>query len=75
MGGWNYSFTLGWDAPLADSASWDKKTGKYIVQVPVLTEIPSAVVDDAEITIVLPEGATYVTRCLHFHDLFTFLFS
>ncbi|KAJ7682815.1 Ribophorin I [Mycena polygramma] len=60
MGGWNYTFTLGWDSPLADSASWDKTTGKYIVQVPVLTPIPAAVVNEAEVTIILPEGATNV---------------
>ncbi|KAJ7433837.1 Ribophorin I [Mycena galericulata] len=60
MGGWNYSFTLGWDAPLEDSASWDKSTGKYIVQVPVLTPIPATVVNEAEVTIILPEGATNV---------------
>ncbi|KAJ7095377.1 Ribophorin I [Mycena belliarum] len=60
MGGWNYSFTLGWDAPLADSASWDKTTGKYIVRVPVFTSIPATVVNEAEITIILPEGATNV---------------
>jgi oligosaccharyltransferase complex subunit alpha (ribophorin I) len=58
MGGWNYSFTLGWDAPLADSVSWDNKAGKYVARIPVITEIPSAVIDDAELTIILPEGAT-----------------
>ncbi|KAJ7283658.1 Ribophorin I [Mycena rebaudengoi] len=60
MGGWNYTFTLGWDSPLADSAGWDKATGKYIVQVPILTTIPGSVVNDAEVTIVLPEGAADV---------------
>lgn len=58
MGGWNYSFTLGWDAPLQDSANWDAENGRYIVGVPVMTLIPSAVIDDAEFKIVLPEGAT-----------------
>ncbi|KDQ64495.1 hypothetical protein JAAARDRAFT_166801 [Jaapia argillacea MUCL 33604] len=58
MGGWNYSFTLGWDAPLGDSAVWDAKTGKYILGVPVMTLIPGAVVDEAEVKIVLPEGAS-----------------
>jgi oligosaccharyltransferase complex subunit alpha (ribophorin I) len=58
FGGWNYTFTLGWDAPLADSASYDSKTGKYLVEVPVMTFIPGAVVDDAELKIVMPEGAT-----------------
>ncbi|KAI0650316.1 oligosaccharyl transferase alpha subunit [Trametes meyenii] len=58
MGGWNYSFTLGWDSPLADYAGYDKSTGKHIVGVPIMTVIPTAVVDEAEITIILPEGAT-----------------
>ena len=58
LGGWNYSFTLGWDAPLGDSASWDKTTGRYIVEVPIMTPIPGAVVNDAEVKIILPEGAT-----------------
>ncbi|TFK55698.1 Ribophorin I [Heliocybe sulcata] len=58
LGGWNYTFTLGWDAPLSDSTSFDSKTGKYIVGVPVMTVMPDAVVDDAEVKIILPEGAT-----------------
>jgi len=43
---------------LEDSAKWDKNNGIYIVQVPIMTLIPGAVVDDAEVTIILPEGAT-----------------
>lgn len=58
FGGWNYSFTLGWDSPLKDSAGWDKKTGKWIVGVQVMTHVPGAVVNDAEVKIILPEGAT-----------------
>ena len=57
LGGWNYSFTLGWDSSLADYAGYDSKTGKYVVGVPIMTVIPSVVVDDAEVTIILPEGA------------------
>ncbi|KAI0347194.1 oligosaccharyl transferase alpha subunit [Trametopsis cervina] len=60
LGGWNYSFTLGWDSPLADYAGWDKEHGKYIVGVPVQTLYPGAVVDEAEVTIILPEGASDV---------------
>ncbi|EIW76106.1 oligosaccharyltransferase alpha subunit [Coniophora puteana RWD-64-598 SS2] len=60
LGGWNYTFTLGWDSPLADSVSYDSKEEKYIVGVPVWTLIPGAVVNDAEVKIVLPEGATDV---------------
>ncbi|KAL1944192.1 hypothetical protein VTO73DRAFT_3377 [Trametes versicolor] len=58
MGGWNYSFTLGWDSPLQDYAGYDKSTGKHIVGVPLMTVIPTAVVDEAEIKLILPEGAT-----------------
>lgn len=61
MGGWNYSFTLGWDSPLADSVNWNKDTGKYIAQIPIMTEIPTAVVQEAELSVVLPEGAMYDT--------------
>ncbi|KAL0949980.1 hypothetical protein HGRIS_009994 [Hohenbuehelia grisea] len=57
LGGWNYTFTLGWDAPLGDSASYDSKTGKYYVKVPIMTVIPGAVVDEAEVKVTLPEGA------------------
>ncbi|KAH7914362.1 Ribophorin I [Hygrophoropsis aurantiaca] len=71
LGGWNYTYTLGWDAPLEDSVSWDSKNERYIVGVPVLTVIPGAVVDEAEVKIVLPEGATDV----EFHSPFPALSS
>ena len=58
LGGWKYNFTLGWDAPLSDNGGWDKTQGKYIVEIPIFTEIPGAVIDSAELKIVLPEGAT-----------------
>ena len=58
LGGWNYTFTLGWDAPLEDSVKYDKKTGKYVAGIPFFTHIPGSVVDDAEVKVILPEGAT-----------------
>ena len=58
MGQWNYSFTLGWDSPLQDYGGWDKESGSYLVGVPLQTLVPGAVVDEAEIKIILPEGAT-----------------
>lgn len=58
LGGWNYSFTLGFDTPLQDSVSWDAANQRYIVGVPVMTYIPGSVVDEAEIKVILPEGAT-----------------
>ncbi|KAI0921757.1 hypothetical protein AcV5_000735 [Taiwanofungus camphoratus] len=60
MGGWNYSFTLGWDSPLSDYVGFDRQSGKYIAAVPLMTMIPGAVVNEAEIKIILPEGATDV---------------
>ena len=57
LGGWNYSFTVGWDAPLQDSTSYDAKTGKFIVEVPIMTPIPGAVINEEELNIILPEGA------------------
>lgn len=60
MGGWNYSFTLGWDTPLADSVGWDAKSGKYVAELPIMTIFPGAVISDAQISVILPEGATYV---------------
>ena len=58
LGGWNYTFTPGWDAPLADWAGVDKKSGKYVVAVPFLNTFKDVPVDDAELKIILPEGAT-----------------
>ncbi|KAF8339080.1 oligosaccharyl transferase alpha subunit [Cantharellus anzutake] len=51
IGGWNYTFRLGWDAPLGESTL-------YIAAIPFFTHIPGSVVDDAEVKIILPEGAT-----------------
>ncbi|KAF9513259.1 hypothetical protein BS47DRAFT_1376772 [Hydnum rufescens UP504] len=48
LGGWNYSFTLGWDTPLENSAVYDKSQNKYTIR---------SVVDDAEVKVILPEGA------------------
>ncbi|KAG7449218.1 oligosaccharyl transferase alpha subunit [Guyanagaster necrorhizus] len=66
MGGWNYSFTLGWDSPLENSASWDSAGGKYTVEIPIMTPIVGAVVNDAEVKVILPEGATDVKFAVPF---------
>ncbi|KAH8118689.1 oligosaccharyl transferase alpha subunit [Phellopilus nigrolimitatus] len=57
MGGWNYSFTLGWDSPLRDWTAYDKRDGRYVVAVPIMTQFPDCVVEDAEVKVILPEGA------------------
>ncbi|KAG9104276.1 dolichyl-diphosphooligosaccharide--protein glycosyltransferase subunit 1 [Ceratobasidium sp. 370] len=61
LGGWNYTFTLGYDTPLEEAAKYDASTGKYVVAIPYLTNIPGAAFDETELKIVLPEGATDVT--------------
>lgn len=58
LGGWNYSFTLGWDSPLGDYAGWDAEKGRYIVGVPIMTLFGSSVIEDAEVKIILPEAST-----------------
>ena len=56
LGGWNYTFTIGYDQPLGDSLKSDN--GKYVLAVPFLTPLKDVVVDEAEVTIVLPEGVS-----------------
>ena len=58
LGGWNYSFTIGWDTPLSDSVSYNRSTGKYTVEVPIMIPIGGAVINNEELNIILPEGAT-----------------
>jgi oligosaccharyltransferase complex subunit alpha (ribophorin I) len=65
MGGWNYSHTVGWNQPLADVTAYDRKNGTYIVAVPLLTPIATAVVTDLTFKIIMPEGATYATLCAY----------
>lgn len=61
LGGWGYTFTLGFDAPLEDAARYDASTGKYVVAIPYLTNIPGAAFEETQLKIILPEGARDVT--------------
>ena len=60
LGGWNYTFTVGWDLPLADALKSDGAS--KILGVPFLTGWKDLLVDDAELQIILPEGARLVLR-------------
>jgi len=60
LGGWNYSFTLGWDSSLGDYAGWDAEKGRYIVSVPIMTPFGGTVIEDAEVKVILPEASTDV---------------
>lgn len=57
LGGWNYTFTIGYDMPLEDWASHDSSSAQHVVAVPFLTPIPGAAYDDVEVKIILPEKA------------------
>ena len=58
LGGWNYTFTLGWDTDLARVGAYNESSGEYMLEVPVMIAVPGAVVDNLEVKIILPEGAT-----------------
>jgi oligosaccharyltransferase complex subunit alpha (ribophorin I) len=55
LGGWNYSFVVGYDMPLGDVLKVDG--AKKVLGVPFLTAVKDIVFDDVEMTIILPEGA------------------
>ncbi|GAA5895738.1 hypothetical protein JCM6882_001367 [Rhodosporidiobolus microsporus] len=68
MGGWNYSFTIGYDLPLEEyvRARNDGKEGakgRYVAAVPFLTPIRDVAVEEARVEVRLPEGA----RNIHVH--------
>jgi len=59
MGGWNFTYTIGYDAPLEDSVRRRDVGGKrgYVLKVPFLTAIKDVATDAVELSIRLPEGA------------------
>lgn len=58
LGGWNYSFVIGYDVPLEDQLRSDG--ARKVLSVPFLTGYKDMAVDDVELRIVLPEGAKWV---------------
>lgn len=77
LGGWNYTFTIGWDLPLGPGG-WGKSlgAGKYSVAVPFWNAFPSSgggpggsvPAKRVETRIVLPEGAEVLSVHLPFED-------
>lgn len=65
FGGWNYNFTIGWSA---DLKHFIKSIGedRYMLKVPLIEGPGEISYDLVELTIVLPEGATYVDLILQF---------
>ena len=56
LGGWSYSFVVGYDMPLEDALKV-ASDGRKILAVPFFTGLRDLVVDEVELRIVLPEGA------------------
>jgi len=57
LGGWNYSFSVGYKQPLDDVLKYDSKKGEYKLAIPFLTDLKNAAFDDVTVRFVLPEGA------------------
>ena len=59
MGGWNFTYTVGYDGPLEDSVRRRDVEGRrgYVLRVPFLTAIKDVAADAVELSIRLPEGA------------------
>jgi len=62
LGGWNFTFTIGYDLPLEDwlkvrSGKDGEGKPKYLASVPFLTPIKDIAVDKVRLEIRLPEGA------------------
>ncbi|CAD6584510.1 MAG: dolichyl-diphosphooligosaccharide--protein glycosyltransferase subunit 1 [Tremellales sp. Tagirdzhanova-0007] len=56
LGGWSYSFVVGYDMPLEDALKVESD-GRKVLAVPFFTGMKDLVVDEVELRIVLPEGA------------------
>lgn len=67
MGGWNYTFTIGWNLPLGPGG-WGKSLGsnEYSVAVPFWNAIQNIPVGQVSTKIVLPEGAKLLSVDLPF---------
>ncbi|KAK9449035.1 Ribophorin I [Limtongia smithiae] len=58
FGGWNYTFTIGWNHDLARYVrAVSDKEDTYIIKVPFLEGPDALVYDKADVSVVLPEGA------------------
>jgi len=69
LGGWNYSFVIGYDVPLSDMLKNDGE--RKVLSVPFLTGYKDLAAEEVELTIVLPEGARYVLlSCSTIPDLY-----
>lgn len=68
VGGWNYTFTVGWNQRMSEAGLAKRLPGtnRYRVAVPFLTAPSSVAIDHATVRIVLPEGASDIDVTLPF---------
>ncbi|PWZ01771.1 Ribophorin I [Testicularia cyperi] len=63
LGGWNYTFSVGFNVPLS-SGGWGRKipglANEYVVAVPLFTAMKDVAVDSVVTSILLPEGSRNV---------------
>jgi oligosaccharyltransferase complex subunit alpha (ribophorin I) len=57
LGGWNYTFSIGYKQPLQDVLRYDSKDSSYKLAVPFLTDLKNAAFDEVVFRVILPEGA------------------
>ncbi|KAJ3414224.1 hypothetical protein HDV05_006841 [Chytridiales sp. JEL 0842] len=66
FGGWRYSWHHSYDVPLGGFVKKNKKSGRYVLQVPFAGSVANVTVENVVFKMVLPEGATDVKVALPF---------
>lgn len=68
LGGWNYTFTVGWNQRMSAAGMIKRLSdaNRYRVAVPFLNAPNTAAVDHARLRVVLPEGASNIDVTLPF---------
>jgi len=59
FGGWKTDFYIGYNVPASEFLSIDS-AGNYVLNISFGSPFPQAVVDDAEVRIILPEGSNNI---------------
>ena len=57
-GGWNYTWYHGYNVPMAEYLRFDASEGRYIFQAQLVQSLPDTPINELQVKLVLPEGAT-----------------
>ena len=57
LGGWNYTFSIGYKYPLGDVLKYSKSEERYTLAIPFMTPLKGVATDRVELDVILPEGA------------------